>query len=507
LISRLHEAEVLSETEFVLPDEPVSAVEERAAEKILKAVVSARRKSRADSYRITTVTLTVDWDCPSGWTDGVHIGYNPSWIDGLSVSIVRTFLVHEVDHIKQGLPWRLRRLPAKLHPYVNAAADFGINARLVKAGYEPIPNWLFDESYANRSVEDLAWELYRENEAQQPPEPEQGPDDESDGSDPSDDPSSDSADGTGEPQRSDDPADEPGDEPGEGGDEGDEGTGESPGEPGNDETSGSGEGGEGEPGEGQSSQVSQSRATGGECRPYPIEEAGPGDPSEEAQARDSYQKMRGDLSNAVRYAEANGGLTEAERLDYAEILEPETPWQEILRECVDEIFPDDYSYEHPERDLYLRKFYVPGLHDERIRTVVFGVDTSGSMDREAFAEAAGHTRSICEDLNAALHVVYCDSKIKGTQDFEPGDPDEFVPRGGGGTDFRPFFDYVEAMDDEPSAIVFFTDMKCQRYKFPETEPSVPTFFVQYGNFNHPNPPDWANVLRMEGERKERSSEW
>jgi predicted metal-dependent peptidase len=42
----------------------------------------------------------------------------------------------------------------------------------------------------------------------------------------------------------------------------------------------------------------------------------------------------------------------------------------------------------------------------------------------------------------AIHVVYCDDAIVGTETYQPGDVIALTLYGGGGTAFRPVFDWI-----------------------------------------------------------------
>ena len=42
--------------------------------------------------------LVEDPTCDTAWTDGVSMGYNPAWIESLSLSEVKGIVCHEVMH-------------------------------------------------------------------------------------------------------------------------------------------------------------------------------------------------------------------------------------------------------------------------------------------------------------------------------------------------------------------------------------------------------------------------
>jgi predicted metal-dependent peptidase len=49
-------------------------------------------------------------------------------------------------------------------------------------------------------------------------------------------------------------------------------------------------------------------------------------------------------------------------------------------------------------------------------------------------------------------------------------PLKLVPVGGGGTDFRPAFDWVADRDLRPACLVYLTDLACNRFPDPPDYP-------------------------------------
>ena len=73
--------------------------------------------------------LTPDPDAPTAWTDGHSIGYNPNFIDGLSLDETKGLLAHEVMHIAAGHHVRRQNRDPKKW---NIAGDHAINGLLSK---------------------------------------------------------------------------------------------------------------------------------------------------------------------------------------------------------------------------------------------------------------------------------------------------------------------------------------------------------------------------------------
>ena len=92
-----------------------------------------------------------------------------------------------------------------------------------------------------------------------------------------------------------------------------------------------------------------------------------------------------------------------------------------------------------------------------------------------------------------LVVIYCDAKVNHVDEFGPSDEIELSMRGGGGTDFRPVFDYIEQNDLDPRCLVYFTDTFGD---FPDEQPDYP---VLWGILAKGGKVPWGESVLVEGE--------
>ena len=171
-----------------------------------------------------------------------------------------------------------------------------------------------------------------------------------------------------------------------------------------------------------------------------------------------------------------GGVGDLARA-VAEIKIPAVDWREELRHFFMEKSNDDTSWERPNRRFVSSGLYLPSPDGERLGEIVIGVDVSGSIGQEECDKFTAEVQEIIEVLRPAkVHVAYCSTRIHGEVDvYTPEDyPVEITPRGGGGTNFAPVFDYVEAEGIEPECLVYLTDL-CINH-FPE-EPDYPVLWV------------------------------
>ena len=138
---------------------------------------------------------------------------------------------------------------------------------------------------------------------------------------------------------------------------------------------------------------------------------------------------------------------------------PKVDWRDVLRRYLSVAAKSDYAWTPPNRRYLARGLYLPSLRSETLGPVVVAVDTSGSIDDETLAAFSAETAAILDEAAPeAVHVVYCDAAVRATERFGPGDMIRLSPHGGGGTAFRPVFDWIAQSDIQPVCVVYLTDL-------------------------------------------------
>lgn len=200
-----------------------------------------------------------------------------------------------------------------------------------------------------------------------------------------------------------------------------------------------------------------------------------GKPVNDAEKRKQEQNWKVALAQAAQQAKNCGKLSRGMERLVTGILEPKLDWREILRKFVDTCARNDYSWSRPNRRYISSGIYLPALHSNELGTIVAAVDTSGSIGQDLLNEFAAELNAILQEYQADCTVIYCDSAINRVDEFPVGEPISLKSHGGGGTDFRPPFDYLEEQDKPPVCFIYFTDGQCSSY--PEI-PSYPVLWVQ-----------------------------
>ncbi len=185
------------------------------------------------------------------------------------------------------------------------------------------------------------------------------------------------------------------------------------------------------------------------------------------------------LASAAQQAQQAGKLSAelARLIDF--FLQPKLPWRSLLAQHLSFTARNDYSYTRPSSRRGDPAVF-PGLHSEEIDLVI-AVDTSGSIREPEIGQFFSEINAIKGQVRARIALLCCDEDIddKCPVFFEAWDEFNFEARvkGGGGTDFRPVFRWIDQQDMKPDTLVYFTDA-CG--EFPEREPPYPTLWLVKG---------------------------
>ena len=190
-------------------------------------------------------------------------------------------------------------------------------------------------------------------------------------------------------------------------------------------------------------------------------------------------KIKMEVAQATMIARSQGKMPGGLEEVVAEIIDPKVPWKEVLARFVCEIAKNDYSFSKPNYRYISTGFMMPSLYNLEPGRVVLIVDHSGSMNKDLLHEIGSEMHDLTSMFKVPITVVYVNTQVTGTQELEPDEPVEFVVKPKGGTDFRPGFQWIsENLDEEPAAVVYFTDGECNL--FPDTEPTYPVLWAKYG---------------------------
>lgn len=208
------------------------------------------------------------------------------------------------------------------------------------------------------------------------------------------------------------------------------------------------------------------------------------------------QEMEAEMKEAISFASVMarraGEMTEGIDRLIQQVLKPKVDWKTALARFIIEIRPSDYTWTKPAKRYVHLGLLLPSLEAPEPGDLILMVDTSGSISEDALNRVGAEAKDIADSFHIPLYVMYIDAKVTGLQHIEPDDTINLKPKGGGGTDFCPGFDYIEANDLQPKAVVYLTDGRCNSF------PEAPDFPVLWTLFEHMNfDPPFGEVLSID----------
>jgi predicted metal-dependent peptidase len=380
--------------------------------------------------------------CKTTATDARNFYFNPEYIGRLTLEQTQFVLAHEAMHC--ALSHFNRRNHRQKHRW-DVACDYAVNMILDDERMHGPDNALMNAAYRGLTAEEIYPVLHED-----PPEETQDmhlfDNEPSEGG------------GEGEQQEQND-ADK------------DKGQGEKP-EP------GEGEGGgkpEQQDNQGQGSQQEQNEeaqsASESQMPPPPT------DPDK----LDEQWKSR--LASAAQAARQAGKLSQSMLRLVDNLLAPQLPWRALLARYMMNAARDDYSFQRTSRRE--GDAMMPRLYSQSVNVIV-ALDTSGSVTRDELQEFLTEIDALKVQVRAEVTLHACDDKLdaSGPWCYAIWEAMTLPPElsGGGGTDFRPVFEWISCEHLNPDLLVYFTDAEGQ---FPEIEPAHPVVWLVKGKARTP----------------------
>jgi len=329
--------------------------------------------------------------------DGKNFYYNPAFIDALDDEELVFLVAHEVMHcVLRHLTRRGKRDPK----IWNHAGDYIINYILVRdnVGTFPSVGGLYEESYGNRTTEDLYEELYEKAQNSGG-----GSGDSSDGS---------GAGGPGSGGNFDDHIEVTVGNDGNGGDDDADGT---------------------------TGSVNIS----------------------EDEASEIENEITSTIMQAADVGRKAGKVpAEIERL-IENLLEPKMNWRDIVRETAKSQVTSDYTWKRLNRRYMSQRIMLPSLTVDDHFDFVIGIDASGSMSNDQLRDFLSEIYAIADSfMSFKVGIFTFDTKVYNYQEFTQDTIDDLLyynPKGGGGTDFMCCWEFFKEEDIVPETFIMLTD--------------------------------------------------
>ena len=355
-------------------------------------------------------------------TDAKAFYFNPAFVDNLSLAQTQFILAHEALHCAMG---HTHRRNHRVKRRWDVACDHAVNLILIEEGLKPpLHGILADQNFMTLSAEEI-YPLIPEDTPEESFDQHLFDSDNEQGASPDDN------------QRQDDP------------------------EAGN-------TGGQGKEGQ---SEAEEQQGSGSQASQKPNEMS----PAEREELAEQWKNRLAAAAQAARQA---GKLSQSMLRWVDGLLAPSLPWRALLARFFAINQRDDYSWRRPSRREGAA--ILPRLSSEGLE-VIAAIDTSGSISDEELREFVSELDALKGQVRAKVTLLACDNHVAEAApwEFEAWDamqlPNEIS--GGGGTDFRPVFDWVETENRSPNLLVYFTDAEGD---FPKVPPNYPVVWLVKG---------------------------
>lgn len=385
--------------------------------------------------------MSMQWEwsdaVPYGATDGATLLLNRDGLNKLAskpngAGLIAFLLVHEALHALLGHGWRLAKLPD--HNTANIAADYVINAMIANRNREigkeifPFINGvLLDEKLSgDNSVEQLYRILSKPQQNQEPTNPKSQQD-----NDTNDDNNNDSEDSDSEGDQEGDQDSDTSNPDSGGGSDADSDIGDS-------EQDLSDFVGTGAP------DTFEPQAEDGETQQEVIDRI--------EEANDSIF-----IADEIDRRQQGDGGTTASRLQ-GQRTSSSLSWPDLLREWLTKRSRNGWDAPFNNPIFQTTGLIAAGRRTRNAGEIVLVIDSSGSIGQHTYDRFLSEAQAVLDDLKPEkLHLLSVSHVVADDLTLEVGDTVPAKLKGGGGTKFKPAFNWVAEHAHDVDVMVYLTD--------------------------------------------------
>lgn len=144
-----------------------------------------------------------------------------------------------------------------------------------------------------------------------------------------------------------------------------------------------------------------------------------------------------------------------------DLTEPKMNWREILRQQIQSVIRNDYTFMRPNRKGWHMNAILPGTNFDETIDICVAIDMSGSIGDAQAKDFLTEIKGIMDEYKDFKLKLWCfDTLVYNEADFDGYNADEFMNyevKGGGGTDFDANWNYMKDNDINPKKFIMFTD--------------------------------------------------
>ncbi len=205
---------------------------------------------------------------------------------------------------------------------------------------------------------------------------------------------------------------------------------------------------------------------------YEVPEQEEQEPNEQATIEDSEYELM--LEQIIQKIESQDKLpTGLERL-IKSAKPSKISWKDLLYRYINAHAKIDYKMFPSNKKHLYRGVTLPSINSEELKIAV-AIDTSASIDDSSLNSFLTELEAIMQTFpNYQIELIECDYKIQNTTRLSPLEPIISKAKGGGSTDFRAVFEYLENLNEDFKFLIYFSDGEGV---FPKQTPNIDTLWV------------------------------
>ncbi len=181
-------------------------------------------------------------------------------------------------------------------------------------------------------------------------------------------------------------------------------------------------------------------------------------------SKEEAQKIKDEIKQAMiqSAAAAGAGKVPAGIMRMIkDITEPKMDWRQLVRQEIQSIVRNDYSFQRVNRKSMHSGAVLPGMKEATTIDVAIAMDMSGSIGHDDASTFLGEIKGIMDQYEDFKINLWCfDTDIYNHKEIthdESHELLEYEPQGGGGTDFEVNFQFMEENGIRPKKFIMFTD--------------------------------------------------
>lgn len=210
-----------------------------------------------------------------------------------------------------------------------------------------------------------------------------------------------------------------------------------------------------------------------------------------AKTPEDASEWQSSVASAATRAKQMGKLPASIEREVDGFLKSKVDWREQLRQrlrsSVSRLQRDFYTFMPPNRRFVHQGLYFPSLVGYDAPRIGFAIDTSGSMTEKDVTQAHAEIDAIRKQFGCSVYVMSCDADVQSGEWIAPHQALP-MPKGGGGTDFRPVFQHIIEERIRVDTMVYLTD----GYGTFGDDPRIDTIWVMT---THEVPP-WGSHIQI-----------